>query len=187
MSTSRRPFKWPAQQGLVSSDVASQLPEEDRPRRQPRWEQRREEQADAQLKAMALFEMISEHLGGLLSLERSIAAGDVLYTGTRLLDANGVDTMEFPGGFQAVTVTNFTAGVLFVSNSPVSLTLVDDEEPFILGAGIITVTEGSMRTIPLRGQALSLFGTGPGPVPSGVFDLSVFQRPRDPFFAQFDT
>jgi len=118
---------------------------------------------------MALLDQIATSLGGLESLEKASAAGDVLATVAVVIPAAGFWHHQWAYNFQAVSVANFSPSLLTVhAANPMS------QAPTV-GSGVTRVRGGMLRTFAARNNTLTVYGA-----PGATFDVTVYARPRVP-------
>jgi hypothetical protein len=140
------------------------------PPKTPRWEQRRSDREEALTEHLGALNQIVESLGGLLTLARTAPSSDVLFAGTRVIGANGFDTLRLGVSCSALTVSNFTDQALTVTQDGATGSGTPTQ-----GAGVIVIPAGVERTFVLRGQTVTTYGPA-----AAAFGLQAFARPRDP-------
>jgi hypothetical protein len=138
----------------------------------PGWERRELERQSRYLERMSVIRQIEAHLGDIADLSKAAAEGDVLAQLAVKMPASGVYEITWPGsGFQAVSIANPSTNVLTVvagSGGPSA------SAPGV-GAGQFTVSANVMRTVSIRGRALTIFGAS-----GTLFDFTAYSRPRAP-------
>jgi hypothetical protein len=158
---------------LPSSDLGRFDPprvEQHRPVK--RWEERQSEALANQNALLNMWQQTAESIGGLLALTKANAPGDALGTGTELIGAGGANERRFPGNFQSVAVTNFSAGTLVVAAAP-----AQSQAPSV-GPGVYNVPAGCYRVVPLRGSVVTVYG-----IANAAYDLTTYSKPRPMDFA----
>jgi hypothetical protein len=137
----------------------------------PGWELRELERQQHYLDRISVLRQIEAHLGGIADYSKAPPEGDVLAQLTVQMAPPGVYEINWPVTFQAVSIGNTSGAVLTVvagSGGP-------SGTPPRQGAGEFIVNPGVMRTVSIRGHALSIFG------PAGtIFDFTAYSRPRPP-------
>lgn len=166
-----------ADQPLISTDISTQVaPTVTAKKREPNWQRRALEKERQQAQVMNLLEQIEASTGGLLALSKAPPMNDVLAQGTYLVPAGGVWTTGFAQAFAAVMVANLSAHELCVAAA------VPAEAKPPQGAGVLFVPSGFWRLVPMRGTALTVYGTA-----TSKFDLAVYIRPQPPAGGQCGT
>ena len=161
---------WPAPPPLQSTDISVQVERPINPRPLHRWEQKAQDQMLAQTEAMAVLEQMAASMGGILDFMRAAPEGDVLFAGSRIMPPAGYDTLAFPVAFSAVNIGNTSAASLVLhASGPMTSGAAPAQ-----GAGVFTVRTGIQRTVPVRGNALTIYGAA-----AAAYDLAVYVRPRD--------
>lgn len=121
---------------------------------------------------MSLLEQMTQHLGGMHTLARAVPRGDVLGQIALTIQAKGFVTRTWRENFQAVNIVNL--GTLpLVATTAGELTQAPTQ-----GSGVATIPPGTDRTVTLRGTQLTVYGT-----PGQTFEVTAFNRPREPFSA----
>jgi hypothetical protein len=155
---------------LVQSDLGRDDPPAVAATKPPKaWEQRQIDQQGQQTAAMNALNQMVTHLGGLLDLALAPPAGDVLASGTRVIEARGALQVRWPTPFAALHIANLSAGTLTVGVGPNQTAAPQSR------TGVFMVPGGIARTIAVRDTVATIYGT-----PGSVFDITAFSRPRDP-------
>jgi hypothetical protein len=158
----------PRQAPSTSTDLSETRPDVVPEKREASWVRHQREREQQSAQAMALFNQMAEHMGGLLALTRATAVNDVLFSGARIVPATGIDVLEFPVAWSAITLTNVSTSLLTVGQGGTGAAAT-------VGAGVTRVAPGTFRTWNGRGNGILVFGQ-----PGSTYDLTVFQRPREP-------
>lgn len=138
----------------------------------PAWELRQLERQQAYTDHMAVLEQIQAHLGDILDATKAPALGDVLAQQTAIIAANGFYELTWPGKlYQSVSIGNTSATDLTVAAGAAA----PSGAPSQLGPGQFIVRSHIMRTVSIRGSALTIYGTV-----GAIFDLTVYSRQRPP-------
>ena len=156
---------------LITTDISTQIPATPAgdERKEPRWERKRRDAEENQARAMALLEQMTASIGGILALTKAPPPNDVLLQGTYVVGAGGTWENSWEQAFAAVGIANLSAAVMYATSFAAGETAAKT------GAGVIIVPSGIWRLVPMRGTALTIYGTA-----GATFDLQVFVRPRTP-------
>jgi hypothetical protein len=121
---------------------------------------------------MSVLNQIEAHLGGIADASKAPAPGDVLAQLTTVIPPSGVYEITWPGPvFQAVSIGNTSSANLTV----LAGVATPSGTPPQLGGGQFLVASHVMRTVSIRGSALTVYG------PAGTaFDFTAYSRPRNP-------
>jgi hypothetical protein len=135
------------------------------------YERRQIEEERRAVELQSLMEQIEAHAGGIASVLKAPPQGDVLFQGTVMIDTNGVWTKRWPVSFLAVSVANTSATALTVlAGEPAGPGFAPAR-----GAGQFAVPSAVMRTVALKGHAITVYGTA-----GALFDVTIYSRPREP-------
>ena len=155
--------------GVIGRDLDPEGPVPTQRRPMKGWEQRARDNEQARTEVRALLHQMTAHLGGLLSIAQAAPKGDVLAQMTQIIPANGVLTRQWKEVAQAVTISNFGAGVITATTQGQQTT------PPSVGSGVALVPGGVSRTVLLRGNAVTIYG-----LPGTPVELVAWARPRPP-------
>lgn len=166
----RRLARGQGDQQLISTDISLQVPPtEVGTKHEPGWEKRRREHNESQARAMNLLEQMAASMGGLLALNQSAPPNDVLLQGTYLTSTQGVWAGSWEQHFAAVALANLSGHSLTLTS------FAQSEAAPKTGTGVVVVPSGFFRVVPMRGSALTVYGTA-----ASLFDIAVYIRPRTP-------
>jgi hypothetical protein len=138
--------------------------------KEPSWERKRRERAEAGVRVMNLLQQIEGHLGGILSATLAVPRGDLLMQGVVAIGPEGFWTRSWPEAFAAVEVLAWsTTGTITVAAAGPAGGVPSQ------GANVARVPANAYRVLNLRGSALTLYGA-----PGDLVDVTVYVRPRPP-------
>ncbi len=156
---------------LIQTDLSESVPpREDTDDRKPKkWEEKRAAQQEAQRQVLSVLAQTEAHLGGIFSMLRRPPENDVKFSGALVVPAAGFLTLQWPERYATVSVANLSLSQLTVGHASSSAT------PPAVGAAVQRIAPGSSRTFALQADAITVWGA-----PGASFDLTVYQRPREP-------
>jgi hypothetical protein len=138
--------------------------------REPKgWERRATEREQANAEAMGALRQMVTHLGGIFENTKAAPRNDVLAQMTQQIPANGVLHKGWEQLAQAFTISNFGSSQLTVTTQG-----IQSQAPSV-GSGVAVVPAGVERTVMLRGNAVTIYGT-----PGALVEFVAYARPRPP-------
>jgi hypothetical protein len=141
----------PRQHELTSPDLSETRPDPATAKREAPWVKRQHESEESAAQGMALLQQLVAHTGGLLTLSKAPPINDVLYTGARMIGAQGFDLLEFPVQVATVSIANVSPSLLSVGYAGTGSTPAQ-------GAGLQRIPPGTFRTFAKRGEGIRVFG-----------------------------
>lgn len=135
------------------------------------YERRELEKEERYLKQQAVLEQIEAHLGGLADASKAPPLADVLSQQTAMIGSQGIWTLNWPVAFQSISIGNTsTSSLTVIAGAPAG-----SGSPPAVGAGLVTVPPGVMRTVSLNGHAITVYGAQ-----GTLFDITAYSRPKEP-------